>query len=77
MKGFIIFDYAQRFPEALKDLGQWLQEGKIKRKEYIVKGGLEAAPQGLVDLFAGANTGKTLVEVAPLTEAIEVNRATL
>lgn len=77
MKGFIVLDFAERFPAARKELAQWLQEGKIKRKEYIVKGGLEAAPQGLVDLYAGVNTGKMMVEVAPLTEAVEANRATL
>lgn len=71
MRGFIIFDYAKQFPAARKELAQWLQEGKIKRREYIVKGGLEAAPQALLDLFAGANTGKMIVEVAPLTEAVE------
>lgn len=71
MQGFIVFDYAKRYPEALKDLGQWLVEGKIKRKEHIITGGLEACPQGLVDLYAGANTGKTMVEVVPFSQAIQ------
>ena len=39
MEGFIVFDYAKEYPRALKDLAQWLSEGKIKRKETIVKGG--------------------------------------
>ncbi|KAL2010021.1 hypothetical protein VTN00DRAFT_5828 [Thermoascus crustaceus] len=47
MKGFIVFDFAKEYPTALRDLGKWLAEGKIKRKEHIIKGGLEAAPQGL------------------------------
>lgn len=49
-----------------------MSEGKLKRKEYIVPGGLEAAPQGLIDLYAGANTGKMMVEVAPVSEALAV-----
>lgn len=70
MKGFIVFDFAKEYPFALRDLGKWLAEGKIKRKEHIIKGGLEAAPQGLVSLYAGANTGKMMVEVAPAIEAV-------
>ncbi|KAB8244505.1 hypothetical protein BDV35DRAFT_394891 [Aspergillus flavus] len=70
MKGFIVFDYAKKYPIALKDLSEWLTQGKIKRKEHIVPGGLEAAPQGLVDLYGGVNTGKMMVEVAPVSEAI-------
>ena len=70
MKGFIVFDYAKQYPVALKELGEWLAQGKIKRKEYIVKGGLEAAPQGLVDLYQGANTGKMMVEITPMSEAL-------
>ena len=50
IKGFIVFDYIKSYPTALKDLASWLAQGKLRRKEYIIKGGLEAAPQGLVDL---------------------------
>lgn len=70
MKGFIYLDYRKKFPAALADLQQWLLDGKIKRKYYIIKGGLEACPQGLMDMYAGANTGKTMVEVVPFSEAI-------
>lgn len=59
MEGFIVFDYAKQYPEARKQLGQWLSEGKLKRKETIVKGGLAKAEQALVDLFNGINTGKS------------------
>jgi NADPH-dependent curcumin reductase CurA len=47
-----------------------LSQGKLKRKEHIVPGGLEAAPKALIDLYAGANTGKMMVEVAPISEAL-------
>lgn len=57
MQGFIVFDYADKYAEAKKQLAQWLSEGKLKRKETIVKGGLPKAEQALVDLFNGANTG--------------------
>jgi hypothetical protein len=71
MKGFIVLDYAEQFSIAQRDLSTWLQQGRIKRKDHIVKGGLEAAPQALVDLYAGANTGKMIVEVAPFNAAVE------
>ena len=71
MKGFIIFDYEKQYPEARRNLAAWLKEGKMKRKEHLLRGGLEAAAQGLVSLYEGANTGKMMVEVAPMSEAIE------
>ena len=71
MKGFIVFDFAKQYPAALKQLGTWLSEGKLKRKEHIVPGGLEAAPQALIDLYAGVNTGKMMVEVAPVSEGLK------
>lgn len=72
MKGFIVFDFAKKYPAALQELGSWLSQGKLKRKEHIVPGGLDAAPQALVDLYGGVNTGKMMVEVAPVSQALGV-----
>jgi NADPH-dependent curcumin reductase CurA len=58
MQGFIVFDYEKEYPRALRDLAQWLSEGKIQRKETIVKGGLVKAEEALRDLYNGVNTGK-------------------
>ncbi|KEF63642.1 uncharacterized protein A1O9_01620 [Exophiala aquamarina CBS 119918] len=69
MEGFIVFDYEKEYPRALKDLAQWLAEGKIKRKETIVTGGLQNAENALRDLYTGRNTGKMLVEVKPVEES--------
>ena len=65
MEGFIVMDYAKQYAAARNELAQWLAEGKIQRKETIIKGGLEAAEQGLIDLYKGVNTGKLLVEIKP------------
>ena len=59
MEGFIIFDYAKQYANAREELARWLSEGKIQRKETIIKGGLSKAEQALVDLYAGVNTGKS------------------
>lgn len=63
MQGFIVMDYAAQYGPARKEITQWLSEGKLQRKETIVKGGLKAAEQALLDLYKGVNTGKLLVEV--------------
>jgi hypothetical protein len=57
------FDYADRFPEALADLGKWIAEGRIVRKYHIVQG-LEKAPEALPLLFTGDNTGKLFVPLS-------------
>lgn len=54
-----MFDFVKEYPAARKQLAQWLAEGKLKRQETVVKGGLKVAEQALVDLFKGGNTGKT------------------
>ncbi|KAK4124450.1 NAD(P)-binding protein [Parathielavia appendiculata] len=63
MQGFIVFDFATEYGTALKQLAQWLGEGKLQRKETIVRGGVAAAEEGLQQLFRGANIGKLMVEV--------------
>ncbi|MDO6392318.1 NADP-dependent oxidoreductase [Pontibacter sp. BT731] len=63
MKGFIVSDYAARFPEAAIDLTKWLKAGKLQYEEHIVEG-FDQLPQAFFGLFRGENTGKQLVKVA-------------
>ncbi|KAF4571113.1 hypothetical protein EYR40_007600 [Pleurotus pulmonarius] len=63
IQGFIVFDYAKRYPEALAELSKGLANGSIKRKFHIVEG-IEQAPVALPMLFSGGNTGKLVVKVA-------------
>jgi NADPH-dependent curcumin reductase CurA len=63
MEGFVILDYAARFPEAQAALAGWLQEGKLKDR-VDVQHGLENAPAALARLFTGANQGKQLLQIA-------------
>jgi NADPH-dependent curcumin reductase len=62
VEGFLVFDYANRYAEASKQLGIWKLSGKIKDRQTIVKG-LDKAPEGINMLFQGQNIGKLLVEV--------------
>ncbi|MGK4000977.1 NADP-dependent oxidoreductase [Sorangium sp. So ce1036] len=63
MEGFVVTEFAARFPEALAELAGWLSAGKIKDQVDIVEG-LENAPAALRRLFTGANKGKQLLKVA-------------
>ena len=62
VQGMIVFDWKDRYGEALKELGGHLAQGKLKYKESVVQG-LENAPRGLMDLLAGKNFGKQLVKL--------------
>ncbi len=62
-QGFVIIDYENRYTEAILFILSWIIKGKIKIREEIWKG-LHKAPEALVGLTKGVNTGKLLVEVA-------------
>jgi hypothetical protein len=63
LQGMIVFDWQERYGEALKALGGYYAAGKLKTRESIVEG-LASAPQGLVSLLGGGNLGKQLVKLA-------------
>lgn len=62
MQGFIVGNYEEKFREAVKQLAQWLGEGKLEYSETIVEG-FDNIPQTFLDLFDGKNKGKMLVKV--------------
>ncbi len=64
VKGFIVIDYLDRFPEGIQAMAGWLLEGKIRFETDIVDG-LENAPTALDRLFTGQNLGKLVVRVSP------------
>jgi NADPH-dependent curcumin reductase CurA len=63
MKGFIIGDYASRFPEGITQLARWVADNQIRHTETVVEG-FERTPEAFLGLFSGQNTGKQLVKVA-------------
>jgi NADPH-dependent curcumin reductase CurA len=65
VQGFIVLDYAERYPEAIAALSTWMAEGLIKVRTEIVDG-LENALQAVKKLYTGANTGKLIVRVKDL-----------
>ncbi|TMC48829.1 MAG: NADP-dependent oxidoreductase [Chloroflexi bacterium] len=63
MRGFLVFDYADRYGEAIREMAGWLTGGKLKSREHIVEG-LETFPDTFLKLFTGENTGKLVLKVA-------------
>lgn len=62
MEGFIIFDHADRYDEAMNQLGAWVKEGKLRYREDILEG-LEACPDAIAGLYRGENLGKRLIRL--------------
>ena len=64
MTGFVVFDYARRYPEALADLSTWHAEGRLRSVEDTVRGDIASFPEMLARLFSGKNLGKLVLELA-------------
>ena len=63
MEGMVVFDYAERFPQARHDIAAWIAAGKLKSREDVVEG-LQTFPETLLKLFSGENFGKLVLKVA-------------
>jgi NADPH-dependent curcumin reductase CurA len=63
MEGMVVFDYADRYPVAIQEMGGYLKDGRMKSREDVVRG-LENFPEALLKLFNGENFGKLVLEVA-------------
>ncbi|WIM86815.1 NADP-dependent oxidoreductase [Candidatus Mycobacterium wuenschmannii] len=61
MTGFVIFDYAKRYPEAVAQLAKWLASGELRSHEQVEHGGVADFPDTLAKLFRGENTGKLIL----------------
>ncbi|CAB1078515.1 Putative oxidoreductase YncB [Olavius algarvensis Delta 1 endosymbiont] len=63
MQGILVLDYAERYNEALRDLTQWVRQGRIRYCEDILEG-IEQAPGSIAGLYRGENFGKRLIRIA-------------
>jgi NADPH-dependent curcumin reductase CurA len=62
MRGFIVFDFVDRYPEAIRALGEWRAQGRIKFRQDVRGGGINAYPEVLNLLFTGENLGKLVLK---------------
>ena len=63
MEGIVVFDYADRYPEGIAQIAEWMKQGKFVSREDLVDG-LEHFPDALLKLFSGENFGKLVLRVA-------------
>jgi NADPH-dependent curcumin reductase len=62
LQGFIVSEHMPLWPEALKELGGLVANGKLKYRETVAQG-ISAAPQAFLGLLKGHNFGKQLVKL--------------
>ncbi len=60
--GIIVFDFLNRYPEAVSQISAWLTEGVLETKEDIYEG-IKQFPSVLLKLFSGENFGKLLIKI--------------
>jgi NADPH-dependent curcumin reductase CurA len=64
MKGMVVFDYADRYGQAVAELSGYLRDGRMTSREDVVDGGVSAFPDALLRLFEGKNFGKLILKIA-------------
>ena len=62
IEGFIVSEHMDVWPEALRELGGFVAQGKLKFRESVAQG-LASAPEAFMGLLKGKNFGKQLVKL--------------
>ena len=62
LRGFIVSDHNDRYPDMIADVTRWLRDGTLNYAETVIDG-LENAPGAFLDLLRGGNTGKMIVRL--------------
>ncbi|TXL76018.1 NADP-dependent oxidoreductase [Vineibacter terrae] len=61
-EGFLLFDWMDRYDEAVQALAAWVRDGQLRYQEHVLKG-LASAPDAIAMLYRGENQGKLLIEI--------------
>jgi len=61
-QGFIVTDFASRHEAAMRQMGEWIRNGRLKYREDVVQG-IDKAPRAFIGMLRGENFGKMLVKV--------------
>jgi NADPH-dependent curcumin reductase CurA len=62
VRGFTVFEYADRRPSFVEQMSAWLASGALRTTRTVFDG-LEQVPAAFASLFDGSTRGKTLVRV--------------
>jgi NADPH-dependent curcumin reductase CurA len=65
MTGMVVFDYADRYALAAREMAGWMAQGRLKARTDVAEG-LANFPDALLRLFRGENTGKLVLKIADL-----------
>ncbi|KAI1771220.1 NADP-dependent leukotriene B4 12-hydroxydehydrogenase [Hypoxylon cercidicola] len=65
LKGLLILDHLAGIPRVREELSRLTEEGKLKSRVTMGRGGLKKVEVGIAMLFSGGNIGKALLEVKP------------
>jgi NADPH-dependent curcumin reductase CurA len=63
LRGFIVSDHFDRFPDFAREVGGWVRAGELAYRETVVQG-IERAPEAFIGLLRGQNLGKMVVHLA-------------
>jgi NADPH-dependent curcumin reductase CurA len=63
IRGLLVSDYIDRFPEATAEMAAWLREGKLQFDEHV-ETGIENCLPAFLRLFSGEKDGKLLLKLA-------------
>ncbi|MGE5338395.1 MAG: NADP-dependent oxidoreductase [Gemmatimonadota bacterium] len=63
MRGMVVFDYADRYHLAAREMAAWMAQGKLNARVDVADG-LASFPEALLKLFRGENTGKLVLKIA-------------
>lgn len=62
IQGFLVTDFYSKRDEALKEMAQWVKEGKLKYRECKFEG-FESMYDAFMALFTGKNIGKVVINL--------------
>ncbi|HMT57282.1 MAG TPA: NADP-dependent oxidoreductase [Ottowia sp.] len=62
VQGFIVSEHMDLWPQALRELGTLVAQGKLRPRESIAQG-IDSAPEAFLGLLKGRNFGKQLVKL--------------
>ena len=62
IRGLLVMDFVERFPEGAAKMGEWAAAGKLSIDEHVDEG-LENAFESFMRLFAGTNDGKMILKI--------------
>ena len=63
LRGFIVSEHMDLWPQGLKELGSKVASGQLKFRESVADG-IESAPEAFIGLLKGQNFGKQLVKLS-------------